>query len=150
MHYIWCEELHVGCLFHNYFQKKSSFSWNVFAFLLLSDDVKVNFDFDFVLCELFASPCILLARLIRFSKESACRVYMANPADETTMPAIMNMAIVLSLSSSVVFVPITTAPLVDVPGSAPVAIIDIVYSPSRLSRHRQNDSDSSNLVKIQG
>lgn len=41
---------------------------------------------------------ILLARFSRRSKESACFVYMVNPADENTIPAIMNMAIVLSFS----------------------------------------------------
>jgi len=45
-------------------------------------------------------PCIVLARFIRRSNESACFVYSANPADDTTIPAIRNIAIVLSFSSA--------------------------------------------------
>jgi len=72
----------------------------------------------------------LLARLIRFSKESACLEYIANPAEETTMPAIMNMAIVLSLSSPVDFVcPITAA--VALPDSSPVTILNTCSSELR-------------------
>lgn len=74
--------------------------------LLLSDDddfeiISVDLGLGFVRYEAFASPCILLELLIRFSKESAWRVYMTNPAEETTIPAIMNIAIVLSFTSSV-------------------------------------------------
>lgn len=47
----------------------------------------------------FAIPCILLALFIRRSKESACLVYMAKPADDATTPAMINIAIVLSFSS---------------------------------------------------
>jgi len=46
-----------------------------------------------------ATPCILLARFMRRSNESACLVYIANPAEDATTPAMMNIAIVLSFST---------------------------------------------------
>ena len=80
-------------------QKISSFSWNVFALAFV---FQLDVDADGVSCRGFIwdldRPWILLARFILRSNESACFVYMVNPADDTTIPAIINIAIVLSFS----------------------------------------------------
>lgn len=77
------------------------FLGKIFALLYWSGPASFDFVFvvSFGLTGNFVVPwVILLARFSRRSKESACFVYMVNPADENTIPAIMNMAIVLSFS----------------------------------------------------
>ena len=82
-------------------------------------DISLDFGFGFVLVGNFVVPWILLARFIRRSKESACFVYMTNPADETTTPAIINMAIVLSFSF--------------VGGAAAISAAAVAFVPSRVT-----------------
>ena len=78
-------------------QKKSSFSWNVFPLAFRPSNFAARLGFPWMV-DAFAIPCILLALFIRRSKESACLVYMAKPADDATTPAMINIAIVLSFS----------------------------------------------------